>query len=99
VLDVIRAAACDRGSDEPERHRDLHAQLDRLRDDSAQFWALEAASAERRKLLAQLFDRAWQDDGTIVAAKPRAPFARYLATVAGLQAEKKNLKTPSGVSR
>ena len=135
-----RRQARDRGSDGPERRRDLLAQLDRLRDlyvtgdltksqyvmrrqaleeevgrigspadpdvaeaealldNFAQFWALEVALAERRKLLAQLFDRTWQDDGTIVAVKPRAPFARYFATVAA-SGRKENLEAPSGASR
>ena len=30
-----------------------------------------------RKLLAMLFDRVWQDGGTIVAVKPREAFLRY----------------------
>jgi len=33
--------------------------------------------AERRKLLASLFDHIWQDNGQIVADKPRPAFAPY----------------------
>jgi hypothetical protein len=53
--------------------------------------------AERRKLLAQLFDRVWQDGGSIVAVKPRAPFARYFATVADIQAVREIPETPDEV--
>jgi len=31
------------------------------------------------QLLTQLFDRLWQEGGTIIAVRPRAPFARYFA--------------------
>src|SRR5438270_12226741 len=33
--------------------------------------------AERRRVLATLFDRVWQDGGAITAVKPRMPFLRY----------------------
>jgi site-specific DNA recombinase len=127
VIDAIRAAARERAGDDPERRRDLLAQLDRLQDvyvmgdlskgqyvmrrqaleeevqrigppidpdiakaealldDFARFWDIEDQPAERQKLLAQLFDRVWQDGGTIVAVKPRAPFARYFQTVADIR--------------
>ena len=127
VIDAINAAAREQGNDEPERRRDLLAQLDRLQDlyvmgdltkgqylmrrqameqeverigppvdpsiasaetlldDFARFWEIEDAPAERRKLLAQLFERIWQDGGTIVAVKPKTPFARYFQTVAEIQ--------------
>jgi hypothetical protein len=32
---------------------------------------------QRRRLLATIFDRVWQDGGTIVAVKPREAFLRY----------------------
>ena len=59
---------------------------ERLLDRFASFWEIEQNPAERRALLGQLFDRIWQDDGVIVAGRPRAPFARYFATVADIQA-------------
>jgi hypothetical protein len=62
------------------------AKAEALQDDFAHFWTIEDAPAEPRKLLAQLFDRVWQDGGSIVAVKPRAPFARYFQTVADIQA-------------
>jgi hypothetical protein len=43
----------------------------------ARFWEVEPKAAERRKLIASLFDRVWQDEGQIVAVKPREPFLRY----------------------
>jgi hypothetical protein len=58
----------------------LDPQLDRaeavLRDFS-KFWDAEPKPAERRKLIASLFDRIWEDEGKIVAVRPREPFLRY----------------------
>jgi DNA invertase Pin-like site-specific DNA recombinase len=54
--------------------------LDRAQEllgDFARFWHAEPNPAERRKLLASLFDHVWQDNGTIVAVKPRPAFASY----------------------
>ena len=45
--------------------------------DFGRVWGLEADPAKRRRLLATLFDRVWQDGGTIVAVKPREAFLRY----------------------
>ncbi len=48
--------------------------LDRAQEllgDFARFWHAEPNPAERRKLLASLFDHVWQDNGIIVAVKPR----------------------------
>jgi site-specific DNA recombinase len=58
----------------------LDPQLDQaeavLRD-FTRFWDSEPKAAERRKLIASLFDRVWEDEGKIVAVKPREPFLRY----------------------
>lgn len=54
--------------------------LDRAQEllgDFARFWRAEPDPAERRKLLASLFDHIWQDAGRIVAVKPRPAFAAY----------------------
>jgi site-specific DNA recombinase len=142
VLDAINAAARDQVGDDPERRRELIAQLARLQDlyvmgdltkgqylmrrqameqeverigppvdpsianaealldDFARFWEIEDAPAERRKLLAQLFERIWQDGGTIVAVKPKTPFARYFQTVADIQAIDREIpSTPTGDPR
>ncbi len=48
--------------------------------DFARVWELEDDPAKRRRLLATLFDRVWQDGGTIVAVKPREAFLRYFQT-------------------
>ena len=40
-------------------------------------WEAEISPAERRRLLASLVDRVWQDGGRVVAVKPREPFVRY----------------------
>ena len=122
MLATLRAEAQSNGGDNAERRRELHGQLDRLRDlyvlgdltknqyvlkrqalqeelertsppldprleqaeallcDFARFWQTEPSPAERRKLLASLFDRIWQDGGHIVAVKPRPPFVRYFKT-------------------
>ena len=65
----------------------LDPQLDRaeavLRDFS-RFWEAEPKPAERRKLIASLFDRVWEDDGKIVAVRPREPFLRYFKAAANL---------------
>ncbi len=45
--------------------------------DFGRFWAIEPSPTERRKLLASLFERVWEDAGVIVAVKPNAAFARY----------------------
>jgi hypothetical protein len=37
----------------------------------------EPSPAERRKLLASLFDHTWQDNGTTVTVKPRGAFVPY----------------------
>ena len=50
---------------------------DAILRDFARFWEVEPKAAERRKLIASLFDRVWQDEGRIVAVKPREPFLRY----------------------
>ena len=123
ALDVIRAEAKRLGGDDPTRRRELHGQLDRLRDlyvlgdltknqyvmkrqaieeelsrhappidpalaraeallqDFACFWDEEPSPLERRKLIATLLDRVWQDGGTIVAVRPRQPFVRYFRTM------------------
>lgn len=53
--------------------------------DFGRFWDIEPSHAERRKLLASLFERIWEQGGTIVAVKPRAPFARYFTTAEPLR--------------
>lgn len=50
---------------------------DAILRDFARFWEAEPKAAERRKLIASLFERVWQDEGRIVAVKPREPFLRY----------------------
>jgi site-specific DNA recombinase len=45
--------------------------------DFGHFWEIEPSPAERRKLVAQLFERIWEHGGAIVAVKPRAAFAPY----------------------
>jgi hypothetical protein len=55
-------------------------QLDRAQaivGDFARFWHAEPDPAERRKLINSLFDHVWQDNGAIVAVKPRPAFAPY----------------------
>src|SRR6266542_2274423 len=123
VLDVIRAEAKRLGGDDPARRRELHSQLDRLRDlyvlgdltknqyvmkrqaieeelsrhappidpvlaqaeallgDFAHFWDEEPSPLERRKLISTLLDRVWQDEGNVVAVRPRQPFVRYFKTM------------------
>jgi hypothetical protein len=70
-----------------------------LLDEFAGFWEIEHDPAEPPQMLGQLFDRVWQDDGVIVAVRPRAPFARYFATVADIQAIGEMPETPTGDPR
>lgn len=52
-----------------------------LLGDFAHFWHAEPKPAERRKLLASPFDHVWQDNGTVVAVKPRPAFAGYFKAI------------------
>jgi hypothetical protein len=53
------------------------AQAERLLSGFTAFWQAETSPAERHRLLTTLFEQVWQDNGQIVAVKPRAAFARY----------------------
>ena len=58
--------------------------LDRAQEllgDFARFWHAEPNPAERRKLLASLFDHVWQDNGIIVAGGPRPAVARSFKAI------------------
>jgi hypothetical protein len=44
-----------------------------LLEDFARFWEAEPDPAERRKLIATLFEHIWQKDGTIVAVSHKRP--------------------------
>jgi hypothetical protein len=70
----LRDGRRDEGRIHPAPPLDPH--LDRaetiLRDFS-KFWDAKPKPAERRKLIASLFDRVWEDAGQIVAVKPRSP--------------------------
>jgi len=72
------------------------ARAEALLDEFARFWKIEDNPGERQKLLAQLFDRVWQDGGQIVAVKPRAPFARYFqaADAAGCNDRERRASNP-----
>ena len=138
VLDVIRAEAKRLGGDDPARRRELHAQLDRLRDlyvlgdltknqyvmkrqaieeelsrhappidpalaqaealleDFARFWDEEPSPLERRKLISTLLDRVWQDEGRIVAVRPRKPFVRYFRTMQRLNTPRRRRGVKGG---
>jgi DNA invertase Pin-like site-specific DNA recombinase len=61
-----------------------------LLKDFARFWEAEPDPAERRKLIATLFEHVWQKDGSIVAVKPQAAFAKYF--VAANEARTKHPK-------
>jgi hypothetical protein len=57
---------------------------------------------KRRRLLATLFDRVWQDGGTIVAVKPREAFLRYFQTadeLARRREKKRGVKSGSDGTR
>ena len=73
-------------------------QAEALLSDFARFWQTEPSSAERRKLLASLFDRIWQDSGVIVAVKPRPPFVRYFKTAERRNRQRKHRRGDKGGS-
>ena len=52
-------------------------QAERLLSDFAAFWEAETSPAERHRLLTTLFEQIWQDNGTIVAVRPRGAFVPY----------------------
>jgi hypothetical protein len=80
-------------------------QLDKAEELLADFgrvWELEDDTATRRRLLATLFDRIWQDRGTIVAVKPREAFLRYFQAadeLARRREEKRGVKSGSDGTR
>ncbi len=53
--------------------------------DFGRFWEIEPSPAERRKLLASLFERIREHEGAIVAVKPRAPFVQYFSAAEALE--------------
>ena len=58
--------------------------------------------AKGRRLLATLFDRVWQDGGTIVAVKPREAFLRHFQTadeLARRREKKRGVKSGSDGTR
>jgi hypothetical protein len=59
----------------------------------------ESDPGERRKLLTALFGHIWQKDGTIVAVKPQAPFARYFSAANQSQTKPPKGDTKSGVTK
>jgi hypothetical protein len=81
------------------------ARLDKAEEllgDFGRIWALEDDPAKRRRLLATLFDRVWQDRGTIVAVKPREAFSRYFTTadeLARRREKKRGVKSGSDGTR
>ena len=70
--------------------------------DFARVWELEDDPAKRRRLRSTLFDRVWQDGGTIVAVKPREAFLRYFQTadeLARRRQKKRGVKSGSDGTR
>jgi hypothetical protein len=65
---------------DPDTKLAADPQLDRAQKvlgDFPRFWHAEPDPAERRKLINSLFDHIWQDNGAIIAVKPRPTFAPY----------------------
>jgi hypothetical protein len=78
---ILRRQALE---DELARTGPLDPRLDKaesLLRDFARVWELEQDPTKRARLITTLFDRVWQDGGTIVAVKPREPFLRNFQTV------------------
>jgi site-specific DNA recombinase len=57
-------------------------EADRLLSNFERFWEAETSPAERHRLITSLFEQIWQDDGQIVAVKPRPSFVRYFQALA-----------------
>jgi hypothetical protein len=57
------------------------AGAEKLLANFAEFWEAETAPAERHRLLTSLFERIWQDNGQVVAVKPRPAFSIYFQAV------------------
>jgi hypothetical protein len=83
---------------ERRRRSTSRRQAEELLRDVAHVWELEDDPANRRRLLEALFDRVWQDDGTIVAAKLREPFLRDFPTAHDLARRRKNKRGVKGGS-
>jgi hypothetical protein len=79
------------GSTEPTIDPDV-AQAEQLLSNFAEFWEIETTPVERRRLLLSLFEQVWEDEGQIVAVKPRAGLVPYF------QAAAKCHETRSGFS-
>ncbi len=76
--------------------------LDRAQEllgDFKRFWDAEPDPAERRKLITSLFEHVWQDNGTIVAVKPRAAFADYFTALDKTQHQPPKAGPKSGVTK
>jgi hypothetical protein len=79
---VLRRQALEEELAQAQPPFDAHLdKAEELLGDFGRVWVLEDDPAKRRRLLATLFDRVWQDGGTIVAVKPREAFLRYFQTV------------------
>jgi hypothetical protein len=70
-----------------------------LLEDFAQFWEAEPDPAERRKLIATLFEQIWQKDGSIVAIRPQSAFARYFTAVEEARSKHPKAGLHSGVTK
>jgi site-specific DNA recombinase len=66
---------------EPTIDPDL-AEAEQLLSNFADFWEVETAATERRRLLLSLFEQVWEDGGRIVAVKPRGHLAPYFQAAA-----------------
>jgi site-specific DNA recombinase len=70
-----------------------------LLEDFARFWEAEPNPAERRKLIATLFEHVWQKDGAIVAVKPQAAFAKYFVAANKARAKHPEADPKRGVTK
>ena len=64
--------------------------------DFGRFWEIEPSPAERRKLIAQLFERIWEHEGAIVAVRPRTGFAPYFEAAHKQQRHRSKCGAESG---
>jgi DNA invertase Pin-like site-specific DNA recombinase len=93
---IMRRQALEEEIQRTDPPTDLHLdRAEQLLKDFASFWATESEPAERRKLLAELFQTMWQKDGQIVAVKPQPPLAPFFTAIR--DAQEGRLKDPKAV--
>lgn len=92
---IMRRQALEEEVQRTDPPTDMHlGRARKVLGDFSGFWSTESEPAERRKLLAELFQAIWQKDGQIVAVKPQPQLASYFTAIRDTQ--RGRLKDPKG---